>query len=145
MKFPQPPLHSAPIAGILPWVQWFSQIVSYFRVEPSTLATLNAGWNNFGSGFEDTHYWMDNASQTVHIQGLIQYPTGSPSSGNVIFTLPVGHRPQKILSFTVGTANTAGAHTIGMCYIYPNGNVTYENGSYKYYFQLNGISFRAYQ
>lgn len=144
-RFPQPPIHETPISGILPWVQWFTRVVAYFRVEEPVLPTLGAGWNNFGSGFEDAQYWKDNASGTVHIQGLVQYPTGSPSAGNVIFVLPNGYRPRKILSFTVGTANTSTSHTIGRCDIYPNGNVTYLHGSHNYYFELNGITFRTYE
>lgn len=145
MNFPQPPLHAAPIAGVLSWVQWFSQVVSYFFVEAPIDPTLSTGWNNFGSGYEEAQYWKDNATEMVHIQGLIQYPTGSPASGNVIFTLPVGYRPEKTILITVGTANTSTSHTIGRCDILANGDVVYKDGDHKYYFQLNNISFRAYQ
>lgn len=144
-RFPQPPIHEAPIAGILSWVQWFTRVVAYFRVEQPLIPTLTTGWQNYGAPEEVAQYWKDNASGTVHIQGLIKYPTGTPASGSTIFTLPEGYRPDNNISITVGTANSAGAHTIGRCVIKATGEVTYDNGSYKYYFELNGITFRTYE
>jgi len=145
MKFPQPPLHADPIAGVLSWVQWFSQIVSYFFVEAAIAPTLATGWTNFGGGFREAEYWKDNATGMVQIEGLVNYATGTPTTNTPIFTLPVGYRPNQIITFTVGSATTSAAHTIARCDIQTNGNVNYVNGSFKYYFQLNNISFRAYQ
>ena len=145
MNFPQPPIHAAPIAGILSWVQWFSQVVRYFFVEAAIAPTLAAGWVNFGGGFRQAQYWKDNATSMVHIEGLVNYPTGTPSTGTPIFTLPAGYRPNETITFTVGSATSAASHTIARCDIQANGDVHYVNGSFKYYFQLNNISFRAYQ
>lgn len=145
MNFPQPPLHAAPIAGILSWVQWFSQIVSYFFVETAIAPTLTTGWANVGGAYQNANYWKDNATGMVHIEGLVYYPTGTPATNSSIFILPVGYRPQNTITFTVGSATSAGSHTIARCDILSTGEVTYVNGSYKYYFQLNNISFRAYQ
>lgn len=145
MNFPQPPIHAAPIAGILSWVQWFSQVVSYFFVEAAIAPTLAAGWVNFGGGFRQAQYWKDNATGMVHIEGLVNYPTGTPTTATAIFTLPAGYRPSEIITFSVGSATTAAAHKIGQCEIQTNGDVHYVYGDFKYYFELNNISFRAYQ
>jgi hypothetical protein len=43
MNFPQPPIHAAPIAGILPWVQWFSQTVANLITLSTSVDTLQTG------------------------------------------------------------------------------------------------------
>ena len=143
-KFPQRPIHEAPIAGVLPWVQWFTQIVNYFKVEAPTAPTLNGTWANFGGSYQTVEYWKDNATGMVHIQGLIKN-SGAPAAGSVIFTLPEGYRPPATMLFTVGTATTSISRTMGRCDINSAGQVTYQTGYYAYYFELNGISFRTYE
>jgi hypothetical protein len=93
-----PPLDSsiaAPGGRVAPdWARWLQQLQTLVKGlaggEVDTAwqtPTLNAGWANFGTGWETAGY-RKLSSGLVVLRGLVV----SASTG-VVFTLPVGYRP----------------------------------------------------
>ena len=98
------------------------------------IPTLNPPWINYGSGLAEARYYKD-ACGVVHLEGVIQAPGGSPTSGVTLFTLLSGYRPPDRLIF--GCWGGGGAYRLD---IYPDGSVVMEGGNTAFS-SLCGISF----
>ena len=71
--------------------------------EPWQFPTLQNGWANFSTSFMPARYKKD-SSNVVHINAFIK--DGTAGSGDAIFTLPVGYRPDKNTVISALNANT---------------------------------------
>jgi hypothetical protein len=60
-------------------------------------ATLLNGWSNYGNGYQNVQYALDNRTGIVYLRGLASIATYNSSA---IFQLPVGYRPQSRLTLT---------------------------------------------
>ena len=101
------------------------------QVPPSWSApTLINSWVNFGSGYNEAGYFLDQFG-IVHLRGLIK----SGTIGTSAFVLPTNCRPANTLFIA-----TVSADLFGKLAVYPDGNVTPANGSNSW-FSLDGISF----
>lgn len=98
------------------------------------IPSLNSPWINYGGGFGGARYYKD-ACGIVHIEGLIQAPGGSSTSGVTLFTLLAGYRPPDTLMFV--TYNGGGAGRID---VDSAGNVVMQSGNTAFT-SLSGISF----
>jgi hypothetical protein len=98
------------------------------------IPTLNSPWINYGGGFGGARYFKD-ATGVVHIEGLIQAASGSPTSGVTLFTLLAGYRPADTLMFC--TYNGGGAGRID---VNSAGEVIMQSGN-TVFTSLSGISF----
>lgn len=98
---------------------------------------LGSGWSNV-AGFP-LRFWLDEASEMVHIEGLVLH--ADPPGGSILFTLPVGYRPLSSRNLavpilylvngtkTLGTLNVTGSsgavyvdtNYAGPCYVYCDG------------------------
>lgn len=136
MNFPQPPLHSDPIAGVLPWVQWFSQVTSYFKDPVMTAPTLSANWSNVSGAYQTARYYID-PTGIVYLEGSIKKATAGVA-GETIFTLPVGYRPSAQLSFAI---DANGAY--GKIDVKADGTVVYQAGTATVSMSLSGINFKG--
>ena len=136
MNFPQPPLQSDPIAGALPWVNWFSQVTSYFKAPTTNAPSLASGWSNVGGAYQTARYYIDQ-SGVVHIEGSIKKSTAGVV-GETIFTLPTGYKPSAQLSFAI---DANGAY--GKIDVKANGAVIYQTGTATGSMSLSNISFKA--
>ena len=136
MNFPQPPLHSDPIAGVLPWVQWFSQVTSYFKDPVMTAPTLSANWSNVGGAYQTARYYID-PTGIVYLEGSIKKASAGVA-GETIFTLPTGYRPSAQLSFPV---DASGAY--GKIDVKADGTVAYQAGTATVSMSLSGINFKG--
>ena len=136
MNFPQPPLHSSPIAGILPWVQWFSQVTSYFKDPVFKAPTLSPNWSNVGGAYQTARYYID-PTGIVYLEGSIK-KSSAGVAGETIFTLPVGYRPSAQLSFPVDANGSYGKIDVKA-----NGTVVYQAGTATVSISLSGITFKA--
>jgi hypothetical protein len=97
-----------------------------------TSATLNTGWNNFGTGFQDGRY--KKFGDYVFVTGLVYRASGSNTT---IFTLPSGYRPALRRIFTV-TSNNAWARVD----VKTDGAVEYQSGGdVTVWISLDGIAF----
>lgn len=76
----------------------------------------------------------------VRVEGLLQRSSGlaAPAVGSVIFTLPVGMRPEREQVF-VGV-NASAACSVVVC---PNGDVLWQTGNSTTYCSVSNICFRA--
>ena len=136
MNFPQPPLQSDPIAGILPWVQWFSQVTSYFKDPVMTAPTLSANWSNVGGAYQIARYYID-PTGIVYLEGSIKKASAGVA-GETIFTLPTGYRPSAQLSFAI---DANGAY--GKIDVKADGTVVYQAGTATVSMSLSGINFKG--
>jgi hypothetical protein len=84
--------------------------------------SFGPGWSSAGSSsIEDPGFWKD-SSGTVHLEGAAGRDSGP---GTVIFTLPPGYRPAKILYFiTYGSIDTQ-----AYVNIQADGEVVYDAGA----------------
>jgi hypothetical protein len=98
------------------------------------IPALNSPWINYGSGFGGARYYKS-ADGVVHIEGLIQAPGGSPTSGIVLFTLLAGYRPPDTLMF--GPWSGGGSCRID---VQSSGQVVMQSGNTAFT-SLSGISF----
>ena len=137
MKFPQPPIHLAPIAGILPWVQWFSQVTSYFKDPILTAPTLSANWSNVGGAYQTARYYKDPTGGIVYLEGSIKKASAGVA-GETIFTLPSDYRPLAQLSFPVDANGTYGKIDVKT-----DGTVIYQAGTATISISLSGINFKV--
>lgn len=73
--------------------------------------TFSTGWSNFGSPFTNAQYCLD-ALGFVRFRGTIKSSSSTPPA--LIFTLPVGYRPEAAINMLVqsGNSNTSGGITI---------------------------------
>lgn len=98
------------------------------------IPTLNSPWINYGGGFGGARYYKS-ADGVVHIEGLIQAPGGSSTSGVVLFTLLAGYRPPDTLMF--GPWSGGGSCRID---VQSNGDVVMQSGNTAFT-SLSGIKF----
>lgn len=80
-------------------------------------------WNNYSSGTHAVARFRKEGANTVVLSGLVS----GGATGTVVFTLPVGFRPTKIMIFPLG-----GDSTSGYVLVDANGTVsiTYTAGSF---------------
>jgi hypothetical protein len=103
-------------------------------------AVLQNGWVNTG-GYTSAAYYKDKEGR-VHIKGTIN--GGTIATNTVIFTLPVGFRPQGGESMFIYVPNSIGAPALGAIQIDGiTGQVTCYSVSGNVVMSLDGISFRA--
>lgn len=93
-------------------------------------------WVNYGSGWTNCEFFKDEMG-IVRIKGLVKNGTAN----TVVFTLPVGYRPLKIIHFTALGAQTTPMVTGN---VLPNGEVKQRTGT-NGYFSLDRLAFRAEQ
>ena len=136
MNFPQPPIQLAPIAGVLPWVQWFSQVTSYFKDPVMTAPTLSANWSNVGGAYQTARYYID-PTGIVYLEGSIKKATAGVA-GETIFTLPTGYRPSAQLSFAIDANGVYGKIDVKA-----DGTVAYQAGTATVSMSLSGINFKG--
>jgi hypothetical protein len=100
--------------------------------------TFSAGWGNFGGSEEVATY--SRFGRLVVLQGLVTKSGGTPASGNVIATLPVGFRPSAALMFPVVTGATT---SFGRVSIEANGQIQWRTGNTTEtdFTSLSGIAF----
>lgn len=99
------------------------------------IPTLLSPWINYGGGFGGVNY-RRNAVGLVTIEGLMQAPTGTSTSGT-IFTLLDGYRPAAHLMFTCWSGG--GAYRVD---IMSTGDVVISGGNTAFT-SFSGISFYA--
>lgn len=71
--------------------------------EPWQDPSFKNGANNYGNGYDTVQYMKDGLG-FVHIKGMANMPT----TGQAMFTLPVGYRPADILQFVSITGGSFG-------------------------------------
>ena len=100
------------------------------------LPSLNSPWINYGGGYLGVQYYKT-AEGIVVIEGLVQAPGGSSTSGVVLFTLLPGFRPSGTLMF--GPWSGGGSCRIDVT---ASGDVIIQSGNTAFT-SLSGISFIA--
>jgi lysophospholipase L1-like esterase len=96
--------------------------------------TLQNGWTSFNISTHSQEGYYKDAAGVVHLKGLIK--GGSTAASSVIFNLPAGHRPAKILFCPICAYSL-----FGSIQILPNGNVIVDNIPNNTYVSLEGVSF----
>ena len=98
---------------------------------------FGANWGNYGGSEEDATY--SRFGRLVVLQGLVT-KSGTPASGDVIATLPVGFRPAEGLMFPVVTGATI---AFGRVSVEANGQIQWRAGNTTEtdYTSLSGIAF----
>ncbi len=91
--------------------------------------SLLAGWSNFGSGFRNARYRLNNG--TVELEGMLN--AGTTSVGTTIITFPAGFRPDANIPLVVETS--AGSARVD---INSNGNLRVDAG-------FSGASWGSFQ
>lgn len=96
--------------------------------DPWHEAELLNGWENFGAPYAEAQYRKD-SSGFVHMRGLVN---GDPATGEVIFNLPDGYRPEHELTLptlwadqAVGEAFEMTIQTDGDVIVFWAGSATY--------------------
>lgn len=108
--------------------------LSRIYTQPFVAPTLLNSWTNAAN--RQTAGYLKTASGFVNLKGTLTGGTYGTGAGNIIFTLPAGHRPSAAAVFSVAAG---GAH--GEVIIDGNGNVYPAVGSGD--ISLDGISFVA--
>lgn len=91
-------------------------------------------WVNYSAGYQTAAFYKDKSGR-VHLRGLVK----SGTDGTVIFTLPVGYRPEAIsLHTTLSNNAVARVDITSTGNVHPN--ATYSDPNW---ISLDGISFRA--
>jgi hypothetical protein len=84
--------------------------------------TLNAGWTNFGGGFESAGYRKD-AFGAVWVRGLLK-----SAAAGIAFTLPAGYRPSALrMSSTI--LNAGAGEVVARLDVDASGNVALPNAA----------------
>ncbi len=109
-------------------------------IEPGTFTDVTTFGTNYGplggNVYEEPRYYIEN--NRVYIEGTVQKSSGTPTAGDVLFTLPAGFRPVKQRIFT-GTQD--GNNTVRVD-VTTTGNVVVLSNSPVTFISLDGISFR---
>lgn len=101
---------------------------------------LKHKWVNFGAGYNNAAYFKDSCG-VVHLRGLVK--NGDSGTGNPIFTLPPGYRPEaRQLHGLTHYGGSGFSAVLGRLDIMTNGDVCVLDG-HKTWVSLDGISFRA--
>jgi hypothetical protein len=90
------------------------------------------GASNWSAAYSSAAFLKDNEG-FVHLKGTV-----NATAGAVIFTLPEGYRPRRILDI-----GTIASSTAGFVYIKPNGDVEVGGPSGEANYGLDSITFRA--
>ncbi|MDO1501489.1 hypothetical protein Q2T40_15240 [Winogradskyella maritima] len=105
-------------------------------VTPLDINNYDANYNAFGAPYQKPRYFIEN--NRVHLEGLVRRNAGAVSAGDVLFTLPVGYRPNLIV---IALATQTGSSTVRVD-INPDGSVVAFDNTALNYLSLNGITFR---
>lgn len=86
---------------------------------------FGTGWSNLQGGYQRLAFWLDEASEIVYLEGVIN---SNGSAANPVFTLPVGYRPleNKLLP---GTKFVVADTVFCAWSVLSNGQVTVEGGT----------------
>lgn len=97
-----------------------------------------AGWGNFGGIYEGASY--SRMGRLVVLQGLVTKTGGTPTSGNVIGTLPLGFRPTSSHVFVAWTGESGQAGRVDVHY---TGEIQWVSGGTAEtdFLTLSGIAF----
>jgi hypothetical protein len=107
--------------------------------QPETSQAIPGGtnnWTNYDGTFEEDLYYKD-AFGRVWLDGVLKRSSGTPSSDEIMFTLPAGYRPNRRQLFDVMTDTGIGRFDIDT-----SGNLRWQSGGHGY-FSICGKSFRA--
>lgn len=96
--------------------------------------TYQNNWANLGTGYQNGGFFKDSLG-FVHLRGLLNKTSGTPTAGEVMFNLPSGYRPAAHMVFPCVT-NT-GVTTVE---VRTTGDVLWKSGGFGNVF-LDGISF----
>jgi len=94
-------------------------------------------WKNYNGSYAQAAY-TKTADGLVIMKGLIAR-TGAVVTGENMFVLPVGYRPEKLMTFQVETDPNAGASVT----IFPNGEVTASTNTSAGWVSLSNLTFLA--
>lgn len=103
--------------------------------------TFQNSWAFYGSVFVPPRFRKD-AFGKVTVSGLVQKLTAA-ASGEVIFTLPAGYRPDTQTIFMTRGSNSSAGEVFTRIDVWPNGDVVFSNagGSTWSYLSLDPIEF----
>ena len=103
--------------------------------EPWTGVTYGGNWSRYDGNYANADYRKDQNGR-VHLRGLIK-PTATPSSGQLMFSLPSGYQPTHYVIFPLATSTG-----YGQLYVNGSGNFLWSSGSTGGgWVSLEGISF----
>lgn len=91
-------------------------------------------WVNYGGSYEDAGYYRD-SFDIVYLRGVVK--DGTVGAAGVIFTLPVGYRPENNRIFSNYTNSG-----VGHVEVESDGDVIAKAGG-NTWFSLDGVSFRV--
>lgn len=101
--------------------------------------TLLNGYANLGGVLSTAQYWLDPATQLVHIAGVLTVGTSA-----IIAQLPTGFRPTATQSLTVNGANGT-ADIMGQLQVDTSGNLSLTFfANFSAFISLDGVSFPAF-
>jgi len=104
-------------------------------IPPWTTLVMQNNWSDYAPGWSTGGYTMTSDGMVV-LKGLVKKTTGTPVSGEVIGTLPVGYRPSEVLIFETSTNSNVASRVD----VYPSGNIVFQIGSAPW-LALDGINF----
>lgn len=113
-----------------------AQKQSLLTIPAIQLPSLNSPWINYGGGYLGAQYYKTTEGVVV-LEGLIQAPSGSGTSGITLFTLLPGFRPSGTLMF--GPWSGGGSCRIDVT---ADGHVIMQSGNTAFT-SLSGITFIA--
>ena len=123
-----------------PWLEDISTLDTakqhVLSVPLTQTPTLTAPWINYGGDFLGARYYKT-VEGIVILEGLIQAPSGSSTTGVTLFTLLPGYRPSGTMVFTTWNGGGAGRIDVDAA-----GNVIMQTGNAAFT-SLAGIAFVA--
>lgn len=104
-----------------------------------TALPFAANWGNYGGGYTGGAYRKDSAGR-VYLRGLVTKSGGTPTTGDVVATLPAGFR---IAAQELFVVHTGEPNAVGRVTVLTNGGITWDSGSTGEtdYTSLSGIVF----
>lgn len=115
------------------WSTWSRLIAD--NPEAWTNASIKSPWSSFGGGYSYPRYYKDYAKR-VHLEGMIK----GGGSGNTMFTLPTGYRPEYDI---IVSAHTSPGGAVCRITILASGDVLPGTGASSSWVSLSGIDFRT--
>lgn len=100
-------------------------------------ATLGASWTNFGGLYAPASYVLDDFG-VVHLRGVIT--GGTTAISTVLFTLPVGYRPEASRMFLATTGGSASPLRLDVA---ANGDVVLGTAATSGFVSLDSVAFRG--
>jgi hypothetical protein len=119
------------------WINVYGSRYPYIIGQPYAPAFQN-GYTvaTLDPAYEPVQYYIDN-SWRVNISGNVQ--RGTASSGDTVFTLGAGYRPELNVNFPIIDNNSL----LGLCRVFSNGDVKLFFPGSPVDLSLSGISFKA--